>query len=242
MRYRDTIYRNYDTYLGPIRPNGQQFQDNWNKAYSYYLRGWLPLSRDAEIADLGCGKGNMLVYLENMGYRSYVGVDVSSSQLQGSRVAPARLLQKGVLQFLSERKNTFQLLLSFDLIEHFNKDEALLFLRLCYQSLVPGGRIVIQTPNGESPWAGSSYHSDITHEICFTPSSLIRLMKLTGFADCQARETGPVSWGYSLKSTARYFLWQLIRMALICWNMVETGFSGSRVFTRVFLVTGKKDG
>jgi hypothetical protein len=35
-------------------------------------------------------------------------------------------------------------------------------------------------------------------------------------------------------------LWQLIRLQLMVWNLIETGNTGDRVFTRVFLITGIK--
>ncbi len=242
MSYRDTVYRKYHYYLRSVRPYGRQLQNKWTKAYSYYLRGWLPESIDAKIADLGCGAGNMLAMLESLGYRNYIGVDHSVSQIHNSCVGSDKLVHGDVFEFLSERKDTYDLLLAFDLIEHFTKDEALRFLRMCRNALVNGGRLVLQTPNGDSPYWAGQYYYDITHEVCFTPSSLMRLMDLIGFVNCQARETGPVPCGYSIKSTARHFLWQLFRAFFLVWNIAETGNFGSKIFTRVFLITGRKYG
>jgi hypothetical protein len=83
-------------------------------------------------------------------------------------------------------------------------------------------------------------YGDFTHEVGFNPNSLSRLMRLVGFRNIEARETGPVPLGYSLPSTVRYFVWQIIRGALKVWNIAETGNAGSGVLTRIFLISGVK--
>jgi hypothetical protein len=114
-----------------------------------------------------------------------------------------------------------------------------IFLDLCYKALRLGGRLILQTPNAESLWGNTIRYVDLTHEICFTPGNLLRLMIICGFRDLKARETGPVPWGHSAASTVRYFVWQGFRLVLKLWNLAE-GHPGSGVFTRVFLASGVK--
>ena len=89
---------------------------------------------------------------------------------------------------------------------------------------------------------GSAYpdlgHNDFTHEICFNPNSIARIMRLCGFRNIETREQGPNPWGYSLKSTGRFLVWQTIRLGLKLWNAAETGDTGSGIFSRVFLASG----
>jgi hypothetical protein len=74
----------------------------------------------------------------------------------------------------------------------------------------------------------------------FNPNALSRLMRLSGFGATEARETGPVPFGYSVSSTLRNIVWQTIRTGLQVWNLAETGSKGSGIFTRVFIITGIK--
>ena len=77
------------------------------------------------------------------------------------------------------------------------------------------------------------------HELSFNPNALSRLMSLTGFKGIEAREMGPVPWGYSA-STVRAGIWQTFRGVFKVWNLAEFGTTGSGIFTRVFLISGVK--
>ena len=107
-------------------------------------------------------------------------------------------------------------------------------------TISPSGRLILETPNASSLLGAQYRCADFTHELAFTPTSLGRLMHLAGFENIQVRECGPVPYGYSLKSTIRYVLWQMLRLGLIASDMVETGNGGDSILTRVFLCSAKK--
>ncbi|MBK8637485.1 MAG: class I SAM-dependent methyltransferase [Chromatiaceae bacterium] len=46
------------------------------------FKACLPTDRSAAILDVGCGHGNFLFMLEQLGYRNLEGVDMSSEQLE----------------------------------------------------------------------------------------------------------------------------------------------------------------
>src|SRR5215475_9506210 len=84
--YRTRLYAEY----------GKHFQDagntfdrkassRWGKSYRYYLNGWLPNNRNAEIVELACGGGRLLHFLKNSGYQQLTGVDISPDQVALSR-------------------------------------------------------------------------------------------------------------------------------------------------------------
>jgi len=239
--YRDRIFRNY----------ASQFQDSdlsfdrtasirWGKAYKYYLRGWLPKSPDADIIDLACGGGKLLHFLKDQGYRNIHGVDISPEQVELSRQIAPDVTRANILDYLEGRREVFDVMIGLDIIEHFSKDEAFSFLDKCFAALKPGGRLILQTPNADSPWGTVHRYGDFTHEICFNPNSLARILDLCGFRNVVAREQGPVPRGYSLKSTARAMAWTVVRSGLKFWNVVETGNAGSGIFSRTFIVSGAK--
>jgi len=239
--YRSRIY---ERYASGFQQAASRFRPEaaarWGKAYAHYLRGYLPERRDARIADLACGGGNLLYFFKQRGYTNLAGVDISPEQVRLARQVVADVVEGSVLDFLAARPCLFDLMTGLDIVEHLEKDEVMRFLDGCYAALKPGGRLVLQTPNAEGPWGSSIRYSDFTHEVCFAPHCLSRLLHLSGFRGVEIREQGPVPSGYSLLSSARYVLWRAIRWGLMLYNLAETGSAGSGVFTRVFLITGRK--
>jgi len=239
--YRKRIYTQYATRFQDAKEVfDQSGSSRWGKAYDYYLCSWLPEDKGASIVDLGCGGGRLLHFLKDRGYHRLQGIDISLEQVRLARQVIPEVKESDILDFLVEHRDCFDLILGLDIIEHFKKEEALQFLDGCYSALKTNGRLILQTPNAESPFYGAIRYGDFTHEICFTPNSITRLMQLCGFQDIEVREQGPIPWGYSAMSTARFLSWQTICLGLKLWNVAETGNTGSGIFSRVFLATGSR--
>lgn len=239
-KLRTEIYSSY----------GKDFQDvsgsidanaavRWGKAYRWYLKGWMPRNKDAQIAELACGYGRLLQFFKQSGYTKVQGVDISPDQVNSARLVVPEVDQANVLDWLKYQIECFDLIVALDLIEHFTRDEALRFIELCFAALKPGGRLVLQTPNAESPFALQILYGDITHEWAYNVNQLSRLLKRARFQNVESREQGPVPWGYSPASTLRWIVWRVIRAGLQVWNISETG-SLAKVLTRVFLISAKK--
>jgi cyclopropane fatty-acyl-phospholipid synthase-like methyltransferase len=241
MDYRTRIYEDYASRFQGIK---QEFDavaaERAGKVWDYYFRGWLPERIDASILDIACGSGKLLHFLKQHGYTNVIGVDISSEQVQIARQALTNVIQANALGYLEANPGKFDLITGLDFIEHLKKDEALRFLDGCHAALKSNGRLILQTPNAASPWGNSLRYGDFTHETGFDTNSLSHLLSLCGFMGIKVREAGPVRWGYSIKSTIRYYMWQLIRCPLKLYNLIETGESGSGIFTRVFLITAEK--
>lgn len=239
--YRARIYEQYASrFQSAPKTFDVEAARRWGRAYRYYLRGWLPERRDARILDVACGGGKLLQFYLDCGYTDVHGVDVSPEQVTLARQVTPNVTQADVLKYLAGQAERFDFMSGLDIVEHFRKDEVLAFLDLCHAALKPGGRLVLQTPNADSPWMTAVRYGDFTHELGFNPNALSRLLALVGFEAIEPREQGPVPWGYSVASTLRWCVWQAIRAGLKVWNIAETGDAGSGVFTRVFLISGVK--
>ena len=238
FNYRNRLYARYGT---TMQSAPERFDEaasrRWGKAYDWYLRGWMPASKDARIVDLACGYGRLLHFFRERGYHDIAGVDISPDQVRRARQVVPEVHEANVLDFLEAHPGQYDLITALDLIEHLTKDEALRFLAACYAALKPGGRLVLQTPNADSPFGMASRYGDLTHEVCFNVNALTRLLGLHGFTAIEAREFGPVPWGYSLASSARRLAWQVIRTGLKLWNLAETGSAGEGVFSRNLLAS-----
>ena len=59
--------------------------------------------------------------------------------------------RRSVLEWLGDRKLQFDLIVSLDLIEHFQREEALRFLDLCFAALKPDGRLILANAERRQP-------------------------------------------------------------------------------------------
>ena len=237
--YRTRIYKEYASRMQDASSVFDKAKaERWGVAYDTFLKGWLPEKKDAAILDVACGGGNLLFFFKCRGYTNLQGVDVSPEQVLLARQAAGNVVESDAIQFLEAHSGRYDLVIGLDIVEHFKKDEVLRFLDACYNSLRPGGRVVLQTPNAESIFGMKIRYGDFTHEVGFSPNSLGWLLALCGFSQVVSREAGPVVHG--IVSLGRYLLWKVIRAALVLYNLSETGDRGSGIYTRVFLMSGIK--
>ncbi len=202
------------------------------------MKGWLPERKDTAILEVGCGGGRLLHFLKTRGYANLTGIDISPEQILLAQQVTNKVVQGDAIEFLKAKNNEYDLIIGLDIIEHFTKNEAFCFLDACFNALKPNGRLILQTCNADSPWGLMHLYGDFTHEVCFNPNSLGRILELVGFQHAESREAGPVVHGFA--SAIRFMIWRSIRMFLKIWNLAETGSSGSRVFTRIFLASAIK--
>lgn len=237
--YRSRIY---DKYASRFQDTSEQFDsaaaDHWGRAYESYLKGWLPKQKDTAILEVGCGGGRLLHFLKTRKYSNFTGIDISPEQVLLAQQVTSRVVRADAIEFLKATNNEYDLIIGLDFIEHLRKNEVLDFLTNCHKALKPNGRIILQTPNAQSPFGQSIFYGDFTHEICFTPKSLQHVLNLCGFHNFHVRETGPAVHGFA--SAIRYVVWRMIRLTLKLWNLIETGDCTETVLTRTFLISAHK--
>jgi SAM-dependent methyltransferase len=235
-----TTYREflYGTYVSAnkryVYGAAQQGRSKAARNMLWFLRGWLPpAGANPRILDLGCGAGDLLAALHSAGYTDVHGVDASAEQVAiAARQFPA-VEQADVFEYLQrEGVGPFDVVTAYDLIEHLTRDEAILFLCLVHRSLSPGGTLILQMPNGDSPYAGAVVWSDLTHETTYTAISLRHLLEASGFSDLTFQERGPTP--LSAFGLARTVLWRLLRTGIRAAHYIETGKPSTGVYTRVF--------
>ena len=237
--YRQRIFKEYSSYSqNPEAPLDSRTIKCWTQGYDTYLKGWMPQRKDASILEVACGSGRLLHFFKARKYINITGVDISPEQVQLAKKVVEAVVQADILDFLEKADKTYDLIIGLDIIEHFQKDEVLRFLDACYKALKPHGRLILQSPNGESIFGTTVFSGDFTHEVLFTPTGLQRLLNLYHFCNIEIRETGPVIHG--LVSAIRHVTWQVVRLLIKAWNLIETGDCGTGVFTRVFLISANR--
>jgi len=215
------------------------------KPRSAYLTGLIqnhfPPDKHAVILDLGCGHGALLHFAKRKGYTNIRGIDLSQEQIETAwRLGIQDVNKADMLREVQSLKhNSHDMIITFDVIEHYSKNEVVEFVHEIHRVLRPGGIRLIHTPNGESPFGGRVFYGDFTHETAFTRVSIAQLLQTAGFSKVSSYEDTPVIHG--MKSFVRWLLWKVIRAALRLYSAAETGDTGNNaIFTQNFLTVAVK--
>ncbi|NUQ65834.1 MAG: methyltransferase domain-containing protein [Pirellulales bacterium] len=157
------------------------------ECYDAEIRPLLPDDPQAAIVEVGCGFGHLLRYLRRQGFSRVGGVELNedlhraAAEYAGS--AAEFLVQADGLDFLQSRPGRFDVVVLYDVIEHFTLEEAALMFQVIRGSLRPGGRAIFRTPNMSSVLAAHSRYIDVTHQIGFTQFSLAQMLRQAGFEE-----------------------------------------------------------
>lgn len=200
-----------------------------------------PADRHAAVLDVGCGHGALLHFAREAGYTNLRGVDGSPEQVVAARRLGIEGVEEGDLRetLAAQADASLDIVVAFDVIEHFTRDELLPFVDQVRRALKPGGRWIIHVPNGESPFFGAVRYGDLTHELAFTRTSLNQLLLSSGFGEVRCFEDAPVVRG--AKSALRWLLWRGFRGVLRLYNAAETGdTSKAHIFSRNLLAVATK--
>jgi SAM-dependent methyltransferase len=240
--YRDRIYATYVT-AQPDAAVPQSLNDLAPRLpyLRKLIREHFPADRDASVLDLGCGHGALLHVARTMGYLKLRGVDASPAQVAAAeRLGISGVTYGDAFATVSiEPDGSQDVIVSFDLIEHLDRDELFAFAREVRRALRPQGRWIIHTVNAESPLFGRIRYGDITHEMAFTRASITQMVDSSGFSRTECFEDRPVVHGPA--SAARAALWLCMRFVLRLWLLIETGTSEpDGIFSQNFLVVATK--
>jgi 2-polyprenyl-3-methyl-5-hydroxy-6-metoxy-1,4-benzoquinol methylase len=239
MTFKDRFYRSYtSTHITDRKGEAslERFQrefPTWNKHFSRLI----PADPAAVVLDVGCGRGGLVYWLHQRGYRNAAGIDLSAEQVATARrLGIPQIQQADVTEFLAGRRGHYDALILRDVLEHFTGDEIVEVLNICRSAIRPGGVVIVQVPNAESPFFGRIRYGDFTHETAFTISSINQLFNVIGFAAITVFPTDPPVTG--ARSLLRCFLWNVVKAFYHMLVFAELG-RGRRIFTQGLIAVGR---
>lgn len=240
--FRNRIYKNYNkARVSSLAPDSIKGLEPRAPYLNRIINRHFPNDKNASILDLGCGYGAVLFFAHEAGYTNIRGVDGSTEQVEAARILGIEGVQEGdLIQTLASLSDSSQgCIITFDVIEHFSREELIPLVDEVNRVLKPYGRWIIHTPNGESPFSGRMRYGDLTHELAFTRTSIAQLLLSSGFREVQSFEDEPIPHG--VKSAGRWLLWKMIRGNLRLYLAAETGDSGKdAIFSQNFLTVAEK--
>jgi len=237
---RKTLYVKYSS---TFKEHISKFDEkNIGYTLSKYKQQYLPIlnkySKDVRILELGCGRGLLLKFLKDNGYKNVLGIDVSVEQIEIADVQGLNVLQSDVLTFLSSTDENFDLIFALDLIEHFSKNELIELAKNVYNRLNNNGMFVFHTPNGLGINSNRLIYGDLTHLTILTPNSAEQLLRFAGFSQIKFYETGP--YAKNINGFIRKIIWKMIKFGVNFIRFIETGGT-EKILTQNFIGIAKKN-
>lgn len=157
-----------------------------NPVHQRLLKPYVVIKNDIKgnVLELGCGEGRGVAMLaENAA--TYTGYDKIKGVIEYLRkIYPEHAFRHSVFPPLTGiSQNGFDLIVSFQVIEHIQRDK--FFLEEIYRVLKPGGTAYITTPNREmsltrNPWHIREYKAEELKTLCESIFDEVILLGITG--------------------------------------------------------------
>lgn len=185
------------TDLKPLTAEVEPFDTFWEapenieKGYKsfgkFYKRNYLkyiPKNKGANILVASCGPGYFINLLKNEGYHNILGIDSDPEKIKYAKLKSLNCMVKECFPFLAENKVYYDVIIAEQEINHLTKEEIIIFLKLCWNSLRENGILIIHSLNGANPITGSeALAQNFDHYNTFTEYSLKQVLKYTTFSE-----------------------------------------------------------
>jgi O-antigen chain-terminating methyltransferase len=151
-----------------------------------YLPFLLPLKEIYKVCtavDLGCGRGEWLELLTEMGFAAH-GVDLDDSMLAACRERNLSAETGDAISYLKSLSDESQTIVSgFHIIEHIAFGDMQILIQEAFRVLKPAGLLILETPNPENFLVSSTnFYLDPSHLHPIPPSLLAFLTDYHGFS------------------------------------------------------------
>ncbi len=159
--------------------------------YHQILASFERYRKTNNLLDVGCGNGHFLVEAKNMGWNVY-GTEYTDDAVYVCNKKEI-CIKKGKLVSNSFKKNFFDIITSFEVIEHINYPVQ--EIKVFYRFLRPKGIVYITTPNFNSisrfilnhNWNIIEYPEHLSY---YTKNTLNKLMKKNSFENIAFKSSG----------------------------------------------------
>lgn len=145
------------------------------------------LQNHAPIADLGCGRGELVAMLREAGLDA-TGVESNPGQLAACHAQAIRVEGADLFDWLEARPAaSLGAITCLQVIEHMTLSAQRRFLELARRALRPDGMLLIETVNPHCAEAMEWFYIDPTHQRPVYPEMLEFLMQQAGFGRMTVR-------------------------------------------------------
>ena len=139
------------------------------------------LAADHAFLDLGCGRGEFMTLLREIGVHSR-GIDVSAKVIDRLQHAGHDAIHADLVEFLERDTGLYSGAVALQVVEHLDAAGFERFMELIGPRLLPGAPLIIESVNPHSPFALGNFHMDPTHVAPVPPERVRFYMEYYGFA------------------------------------------------------------
>ncbi len=185
------IYDNYIEHSIGLDGTEQDKRVRFTNNYRHLM----PADRDARVVDVGIGRGEMLSLYRDWGYRRAEGIDISRSAIAHCQAAGlACTLVADSAEWFRAQDRAIDLVSMLDVLEHVERAHVIPLLAAVHGALRPGGILIVQVPNMQSPDHQLNHYDDFTHVAGFTEKSLAQVARAAGFDAITFRPFEQFGW------------------------------------------------
>ena len=153
------------------------------KQYLPFIKGLAEIYGDGLILDLGCGRGEWLELMQELGLTPY-GVDIDEGMLQDCFDLNLPVSKADGVEFLKTLKSdSHTAITAFHVVEHLSFENLQIIIQEALRVLKPGGLLIMETPNPENiKVATVNFYIDPTHKRPIPAELLSFIPEYYGFA------------------------------------------------------------
>jgi len=151
-------------------------------AYKQFIEPLLPVEKNPHAIDLGCGRGEWLEVLGEMGVAA-TGVDLDQGMLAACAERGLVGIHADAIEYLHSLESESQLVVSaFHVVEHISFEDLQRLTKEAHRVLRPGGLLIMETPNPENIFVATcNFYLDPTHVKPIPPELLVFSTEYCGF-------------------------------------------------------------
>jgi O-antigen chain-terminating methyltransferase len=150
--------------------------------YMPHIRALYHHKEPRPVLDLGCGRGEFLQELQRNNIPC-VGIDLNPAMVDASRAQGLNVSLAEAVSHLRDREpGSLAAISSFHMIEHIPFDQVLHLIEAAKRALMPGGLLILETPNPENLVVGGcTFWYDPTHIRPLPPAMMAFYVQQAGF-------------------------------------------------------------
>jgi len=165
----------------------EDIEKGYSSFYQFYKHNYLkylPSDKQANILVISCGPGYFVNLLTQEGYRNVLGIDSYADKVKHAQAKQLNCRVEAAFPFLARHITKFDVIFCEQELNHLTKDEMVVFLRLCHDSLRPDGTLIVHVLNGANPITGAeALAQNFDHYNTFTEYTLRQVLAHTRFSE-----------------------------------------------------------
>lgn len=165
----------------------EDVEKGYRSFYLFYKDNYLkyvPKEKNANILVISCGPGYFVNMLTKEGYTNVLGIDSFPEKVKYALEKNLNCMVHEGFSYLEKNKEKFDAIFCEQELNHLTKEEILVFLKLCRESLKKDGVLICHSLNGANPITGAeALAQNFDHYNTFTEYTFRQVLVHSKFDD-----------------------------------------------------------